>query len=201
MAMRRPAPRQAGRQPIVCAKIKYALPPSASSPSLPRAIAEAASPVVWVPACPRELSTATAAACLRSLCQPRSSPRRAALRCCAPEMAPSGEPGGEDLLKRAFETHSQDAVGFLILAKTNLGDEAYKQLIKTVQEIVKQSSCTEGGITVKECEEILSEVFASQTHVLKGFQHLLEGRSPFHEHDSPQDLEGAQSFLVNVKVM
>ncbi|KAF8726867.1 hypothetical protein HU200_019347 [Digitaria exilis] len=196
MAMRRPAPRQAGRQPIVCAKIKYALPPSASSPSLPRAIAEAASPVVWVPACPRELSTATAAACLRSLCQPRSSPRRAALRCCAPEMAPSGEPGGEDLLKRAFETHSQDAVGFLILAKTNLGDEAYKQLIKTVQEIVKQSSCTEGGITVKECEEILSEVFASQTHVLKGFQHLLEGRSPFHEHDSPQDLEGAQSFLV-----
>lgn len=63
------------------------------------------------------------------------------------------------------------------------------------------SSCTEGGITVKECEEILSEVFAGQTHVLKGFHHLLEGRNPFHEHDSPQDLEAAQSFLVNVKVM
>nr|CAB3460576.1 unnamed protein product [Digitaria exilis] len=198
MAMRRPARTDhRGRQPIVCAKIKYALSPvrllSFFPPSRHR---RGRVPGGLGPCLPERVQHGG-----RRRLPPSSlpTPILAAPRCCAPEMAPSGEPGGEDLLKRAFETHSQDAVGFLILAKTNLGDQAYKQLIKTVQEIVKQSSCTEGGITVKECEEILSEVFAGQSHVLKGFQHLLEGRNPFHDHDSPQDLEAAQSFLVNVK--
>ncbi|OEL28809.1 hypothetical protein BAE44_0010172 [Dichanthelium oligosanthes] len=125
------------------------------------------------------------------------------------EMAPSGEPGGEDgLVKRACEMHGHRAVGFLLFVKSNLGDDAYKELIKTVQEIVKRRcaptsiasySCTEGGITVKKCEEILSEVFVGQTHVLKGFHHFLEGRGLLHDHDSQQGLQRAVSFLEKVK--
>ncbi|CAL5096530.1 unnamed protein product [Urochloa decumbens] len=117
------------------------------------------------------------------------------------EMAPSGDPAGEDLLKRAVETHGK-AVGFLILAKSSLGDDAYKELIKASQEIVKRSSCTEGGITAEKCKEILSEVFAGQTHVLQGFHHFLEGRDPFDDHGSQkqQALWGAMSFLEKVKV-
>ena len=59
-------------------------------------------------------------------------------------MAPSGEPGGEDLHKRALENHRKETVGFLILAKSILSDDAYKDLIKTSQEIVKRryASCT-----------------------------------------------------------
>ncbi|PUZ64523.1 hypothetical protein GQ55_3G149400 [Panicum hallii var. hallii] len=114
-------------------------------------------------------------------------------------MAPSGEPGGEDLHKRALENHCKEAVGFLILAKSILSDDAYKDLIKTSQEIVKRSSCTEGGITAKKCEEILSEVFAGQTHVLKAFHLFLAGRDPFHDHDSQQSLQRALSFLSKVK--
>lgn len=114
-------------------------------------------------------------------------------------MAPSGEPGGEDLHKRALENHRKETVGFLILAKSILSDNAYKDLIKTSQEIVKRSSCTEDGTTAKKCEEILLEVFAGQTHVLKGFHHFLAGRDPFHDQDSQQSLEHALSFLAKVK--
>ena len=149
-------------------------------------------------------------------------------------MAPSGEPGGEDLHKRALENHRKETVGFLILAKSILSNDAYKDLIKTSQEIVKRryasciksyfsslwtvlficgyvltsntvlfycSSCTEGGITAKKCEEILLGVFAGQTHVLKGFHHFLAGRDPFHDNDSQQSLLVALSFLVKVKVI
>ncbi|RLN30526.1 paired amphipathic helix protein Sin3-like 5 [Panicum miliaceum] len=114
-------------------------------------------------------------------------------------MAPSGDPSDEDLHKRALENHRKETVGFLILAKSILSDDAYKDLIKTSQEIVKQSSCTEGGITAKKCEEILSEVFSGQNHVLKGFHHFLDGRDPFHDHDSQQSLQCALSFLSKVK--
>lgn len=51
------------------------------------------------------------------------------------EMAPACN---EDLLKRALKTHGKDAIGFLILAKSILGAEAYKKLIKASQEIVKR---------------------------------------------------------------
>jgi paired amphipathic helix protein Sin3a len=62
------------------------------------------------------------------------------------------------------------------------------------------SSCTEGGITAKKCEEILSEVFVGETHILKCFHHFLEGHGPSYDHSS-QALQGAISFLENVKVM
>lgn len=56
-------------------------------------------------------------------------------------MAPSEEPGdNSDRLKRALETHSIETVRFLVLAKEELGDSAYNDLVKAVQEIVKQRS-------------------------------------------------------------
>ncbi|RCV16273.1 hypothetical protein SETIT_3G124800v2 [Setaria italica] len=111
------------------------------------------------------------------------------------EMAPCGE----DLLERALKTHGKEAVGFLILAKSILSVETYKELIKAAREIVNRSSCTEGGITAKKCEEILSEVFVGETHILKCFHHFLQGRGPSYDHNS-QALQGAISFLVNVKM-
>lgn len=56
----------------------------------------------------------------------------------AQEMPPSGE--GDDRLKRALEKHCAKAVGFLILAKSNLSDDGCKELIKRTHEIVKQCS-------------------------------------------------------------
>ncbi|KAJ1264325.1 hypothetical protein BS78_09G255000 [Paspalum vaginatum] len=119
------------------------------------------------------------------------------------EETPGPSPGqpsaGEGRLKRALEKHGEEAVGFLVLAKSNLADDAYKELIKTIREIVKQSSCPEGGITVKKCEDILSKVFVGQTHVLEGFHRFLEGRHLFNDHDVRRDLQGAVSFLGRAK--
>ncbi|WVZ99782.1 hypothetical protein U9M48_045032, partial [Paspalum notatum var. saurae] len=57
-------------------------------------------------------------------------------------------------------------------------------------------SCPEGGgITVKKCQDILSEVFVRQTHVLEGFHRFLEGRHIF----AQQDCQDAASFFGRVK--
>lgn len=47
-------------------------------------------------------------------------------------------PCGEDLLERALKTHGKEAVGFLILAKSILSVETYKELIKAAREIVNR---------------------------------------------------------------
>ncbi|GJN15367.1 hypothetical protein PR202_gb02274 [Eleusine coracana subsp. coracana] len=73
-------------------------------------------------------------------------------------MAPLEEPGdNSDRLKRALETHSIETVRFLVLAKEELGDSAYNDLVKTILEIVKQSANPDGGITIEKCQEILSQ--------------------------------------------
>ncbi|XP_062232671.1 paired amphipathic helix protein Sin3-like 6 [Phragmites australis] len=88
-----------------------------------------------------------------------------------------------------------EAVRFLILAKEELGDYAYNELIKTVQEIVKRSANPDSGITIQKCEEILSEVFDGQTRLLKSFNHFLEARDPFHDDMLPDP----NAFLAKVK--
>uniref|UniRef100_A0A0A8YZC4 Histone deacetylase interacting domain-containing protein n=1 Tax=Arundo donax TaxID=35708 RepID=A0A0A8YZC4_ARUDO len=113
-------------------------------------------------------------------------------------MARPDEPGGDgDRLKTALDTHSMNAVRFLILAKEELGEDAYTKLIKTVQDIVKQSANPDGGITIGKCQEILSEVFDGRTRLLKSFHHFLEARDPFHDDKPP--LEDPVVFLTKVK--
>ncbi|KAK3137851.1 hypothetical protein QOZ80_5AG0361290 [Eleusine coracana subsp. coracana] len=111
-------------------------------------------------------------------------------------MAPLEEPGdNSDRLKRALETHSIETVRFLVLAKEELGDSAYNDLIKTVLEIVKQSANPDGGITIEKCQEILSQVFVGKSRLLNSFHHFLQKRDPFHD-DLPLD---PVSFLVKIK--
>ncbi|KAK3134707.1 hypothetical protein QOZ80_5BG0409710 [Eleusine coracana subsp. coracana] len=111
-------------------------------------------------------------------------------------MAPLEEPGdNSDRLKRALETHSIETVRFLVLAKEELGDSAYNDLVKTILEIVKQSANPDGGITIEKCQEILSQVFVGKTRLLNSFHHFLQKRDPFHD-DLPLD---PVSFLVKIK--
>ena len=89
-------------------------------------------------------------------------------------MAPSGEPGDEDLHKRALENHRKETVGFLILAKSILSNDAYKDLIKTSQEIVKRryASCIKSYFSFLRtvlfiCGYVLTLSSSVAIHVLK----------------------------------